>query len=163
MPSISEDTLTDVQMESSPELQTDASASESNSSERSSVYEADLSSHVASVAWPRRPEGRPPSVSYLFRDSHGRTLNTKNECYVLPADELEHQRLDIQNLMVQYYLGAPYPAKDIVEEILKPREGYIPMILDVGTGSGAWYDHCPCLSAVIDAHYFEHTLEGRWT
>ncbi|KAG8916947.1 hypothetical protein FRC02_003447 [Tulasnella sp. 418] len=40
--------------------------------------------------------------------------------------------------MIRYYLGALYPAKEIVEERLRSREGYTPMILDVGTGSGAW-------------------------
>ncbi|KAG8946039.1 hypothetical protein FRC03_001584 [Tulasnella sp. 419] len=51
--------------------------------------------------------------------------------------------------MLQKYFGALYPAKEAVEQILKPRDGYTPIILDVGAGSGGWaidmslqFPHC---------------------
>ncbi|KAG8923421.1 hypothetical protein FRC02_011151 [Tulasnella sp. 418] len=119
----------------------------------SSIYEADFSTYTPSVNWPRRelePPGHEslvPSVysfhespdGHLFRNYNGRICNAKNVAYLLPADEEERRRLDIQHTMVQKYFGAPYPAKEAVEQILKPRDGYKPMILDVGAGSGAWY------------------------
>ncbi|KAG8930189.1 hypothetical protein FRC02_004539 [Tulasnella sp. 418] len=88
----------------------------------------------------------------LFRDFHGREFNTSNAIYHLPADMEEHERLNIQNRIICLLLGNLYPAENIVEEILKRRDGYTPMILDVGTGSGAWaidmaikFPHCKVL------------------
>ncbi|KAG8953891.1 hypothetical protein FRC03_011628 [Tulasnella sp. 419] len=40
--------------------------------------------------------------------------------------------------MLRKCLGAPYPEKEAVEELLKPRTGYSPRVLDIGTGSGIW-------------------------
>ncbi|KAG8965895.1 hypothetical protein FRC03_012827 [Tulasnella sp. 419] len=88
----------------------------------------------------------------LFRDFHGREFNTSNAIYHLPADMEEHERLNIQNRIICLLLGNLYPAENIVEGILKRRDGYTPMILDVGTGSGAWaidmaikFPHCKVL------------------
>ncbi|KAG8923211.1 hypothetical protein FRC02_011285 [Tulasnella sp. 418] len=66
------DKMSDVSIENVPPLQVDASTTDTESNELSSMYEADLSSHIASVAWPRRPmdieDYRPPSV-YSFHES----------------------------------------------------------------------------------------------
>ncbi|KAG8957516.1 hypothetical protein FRC03_010063 [Tulasnella sp. 419] len=56
-------------------------------------------------------------------------------------DEEEHRRLDLQHAMIQKYFGALYPAREAVERLLEPRDQDTPMILDIGTGSGAWYEH----------------------
>ncbi|KAG8941886.1 hypothetical protein FRC03_003889 [Tulasnella sp. 419] len=72
MPSRDTDPVTDPSRENTPELHINDFMTNDGSSELSSMYEADLSSHAASVAWPRRPldieEYRPPSV-YSFHES----------------------------------------------------------------------------------------------
>ncbi|KAG8958190.1 hypothetical protein FRC03_009372 [Tulasnella sp. 419] len=87
--------------------------------------------------------------SHLFRDLHGRKFNTLNTAYHLPADMEEHERLNIQHRVITLLLGNLYPAEDIVESLLQPKDNYTPMILDIGAGSGAWaiemankFPHC---------------------
>ncbi|KZT26554.1 S-adenosyl-L-methionine-dependent methyltransferase [Neolentinus lepideus HHB14362 ss-1] len=93
-----------------------------------------------------------PSIDerLLLRNVHGRILNSQNETYMLPADVEEHQRLDLQHQIYCLMLGdLLYPAPDMVQTALRPRNDYQPAIFDVGTGSGSWalgmakeFPHC---------------------
>ena len=67
-------------------------------------------------------------------------MNAKNETYMLPADTQEHQRLDLQHLVLCNALGALYCNPPVVEQILENRSPHRPMpaIIDVGAGSGTW-------------------------
>ncbi|KIO21975.1 hypothetical protein M407DRAFT_122663 [Tulasnella calospora MUT 4182] len=58
---------------------------------------------------------------------------------MLPADGVEHRRLDAQHQAVTTMLGGLFPADSGVQEILlQGSDEYKPRVLDVGTGSGAW-------------------------
>ncbi|KAG8926422.1 hypothetical protein FRC02_008888 [Tulasnella sp. 418] len=61
-----------------------------------------------------------------------------NLAYRLPADIEEHDRLTKQHIMICNYTKGLYPAKDIVEYLLRPGQEERPTVLDVGAGSGAW-------------------------
>ncbi|KIP12259.1 hypothetical protein PHLGIDRAFT_328195 [Phlebiopsis gigantea 11061_1 CR5-6] len=74
----------------------------------------------------------------ILREVYGRTLNSYNEMYFLPADNEEHRRLDLQHQIYTMILGALYPAIPLVRWALRPRRDRRPVILDVGTGSGSW-------------------------
>lgn len=74
-----------------------------------------------------------------LREVDGRLFNTTSERYMLPADGLEHRRLDGQHQAVTTMLGGPFPANSGVEKVLSQRnDGCNPRVLDIGTGSGAW-------------------------
>ncbi|KAG9038214.1 hypothetical protein FRB95_002175 [Tulasnella sp. JGI-2019a] len=75
---------------------------------------------------------------YLLREVHGRTLNSSNVNYMLPADGEEQSRLDLQHNALTLFLGNLYPWSHVVEPALQPRKGYTHGILDIGTGSGLW-------------------------
>ncbi|OCH94926.1 S-adenosyl-L-methionine-dependent methyltransferase [Obba rivulosa] len=74
----------------------------------------------------------------LLRNAYGRILNNQNDTYLLPADNEEHRRLDLQHHLITLSLGGLYAAKDLVHRALWPRTDRTPSILDVGTGSGSW-------------------------
>ncbi|KAG8953830.1 hypothetical protein FRC04_001460 [Tulasnella sp. 424] len=74
-----------------------------------------------------------------LREVNGRIFNTTNERYILPADGVEHRRLDSQHQAVITMLGDLFPKGSGAAEILaRSFEGYKPRVLDLGTGSGAW-------------------------
>ncbi|KAG8944937.1 hypothetical protein FRC03_001866 [Tulasnella sp. 419] len=80
-----------------------------------------------------------PSTDYRqFRDVQGRVYNNMNLTYRLPADIEEHDRLTKQHIMICNYIKGLYPAKDIVEYLLRPGQEERPTVLDAGAGSGAW-------------------------
>lgn len=89
---------------------------------------------------------RPPSVysfhssvdGRLLREVHGRAFNSSVETYLLPADDEEQSRLDMQHHALVCFLGGLFPWPDKVREALRPQPGYTPGILDIGTGSGIW-------------------------
>ncbi|KAG8926111.1 hypothetical protein FRC03_009672 [Tulasnella sp. 419] len=81
---------------------------------------------------PRVPE-------YKYRELFGRAFNAHKDNYVLPADDLEHARLDIQHEILRYSLGnSLYEAPDLVRNALKTGQTERPKVLDIGTGSGRW-------------------------
>ncbi|KAG8955745.1 hypothetical protein FRC04_007736 [Tulasnella sp. 424] len=75
---------------------------------------------------------------HLFKTMHGRAFNNQSDLYMLPADDHEHSRLDIQHLALRLFLGSLYASKHLVEAALKPNLEVPPAVLDVGTGSGRW-------------------------
>ncbi|KIO33922.1 hypothetical protein M407DRAFT_17190 [Tulasnella calospora MUT 4182] len=75
---------------------------------------------------------------HLFKMLHGRAFNNQSDLYMLPADDHEHSRLDIQHLVLRLYLGSLYASKHLVEAALRPNPDVRPAVLDVGTGSGRW-------------------------
>lgn len=89
---------------------------------------------------------RPPSVysfhssvdGRLLREVHGRAFNSSVETYLLPADDEEQSRLDLQHNALVCFLGGLFPWPDRVNEALRPQPGYTPGVLDIGTGSGIW-------------------------
>lgn len=58
---------------------------------------------------------------------------------MLPADLIEHSRLDMQHEAICIVLDGPVPRESGVHNILSPRaDGRQPRVLDVGTGAGSW-------------------------
>lgn len=101
-------------------------------------------------------ESQPPSnnvpASEILREVHGRVLNSTNEMYMLPADASEHKRLDCQSQSLFLALGSRLYHQEtegfVLRALKKPEGSEIPLILDLGTGSGKW--------AVDMAHQFPH-------
>ncbi|KIO32951.1 hypothetical protein M407DRAFT_18108 [Tulasnella calospora MUT 4182] len=74
-----------------------------------------------------------------LRELYGRMVNNTSEAYMLPADLIEHSRLDMQHEAICIVLDGPFPRESGVHKILSPRaDGYRPRVLDVGTGAGSW-------------------------
>ncbi|KAG9044483.1 hypothetical protein FS837_008078 [Tulasnella sp. UAMH 9824] len=73
------------------------------------------------------------STSSQLREVHGRAFNSSVETYLLPADDEEQNRLDLQHNALVCFLGGLFPWPDRVNEALRPRPGYTPGILDIGT------------------------------
>ncbi|TDL22037.1 S-adenosyl-L-methionine-dependent methyltransferase [Rickenella mellea] len=71
----------------------------------------------------------------LFRNIDGRTFNTKNELYFLPADEQEHSRQDKQHHVQLHVIGGLYIQPHKVQTALTPKPGEITRILDLGSYS----------------------------
>lgn len=57
---------------------------------------------------------------------------------MLPADDDEHSRLDMQHLALRLHLNSLYPSKHLVDHALREGQDPPPAVLDVGTGSGRW-------------------------
>ncbi|KAI5123372.1 hypothetical protein M0805_001793 [Coniferiporia weirii] len=74
----------------------------------------------------------------MLREIAGRTLNTTNDLYLLPADEGEHGRLDKQHLVSLLSIGGLYIATREVQDALAPMAGRQRAILDLGCGGGNW-------------------------
>lgn len=76
----------------------------------------------------------------LLKDLHGRVVNNTTEAYGLPADVLEHGRLDIQHEMLKTARNGLFFAADDVRRALAPRKDSEPQpaVLDIGSGSGLW-------------------------
>ncbi|EJD54030.1 S-adenosyl-L-methionine-dependent methyltransferase [Auricularia subglabra TFB-10046 SS5] len=84
-----------------------------------------------------------------LREVHGRYFNSQNETYMLPADEPERGRLGLQHDALLLSLGSLYQNPEAVHDVLAPRPGYTPSIIDIGTGTGTWaiamakqFPHC---------------------
>lgn len=76
----------------------------------------------------------------------GRGFQKKNDAYTLPTDRNEHSRLDLQHEAVRIILGGElYQTPELVRAALSPRESTKRRILDIGAGSGRWYD---CFSSL---------------
>ncbi|KAI0691028.1 S-adenosyl-L-methionine-dependent methyltransferase [Cytidiella melzeri] len=100
----------------------------------------------------------------ILREVYGRTLNSQNDTYFLPADNEEHRRLDLQHHIYTLMLGGLYPAGNLVRWALRPRADRRPSILDIGTGSGRWvidmaieFSHCD----VVGVDLAPPRLEGE--
>ncbi|KAF9564595.1 S-adenosyl-L-methionine-dependent methyltransferase [Agrocybe pediades] len=71
----------------------------------------------------------------FFRIFHGRTLNTLNQTYLLPADHDEVQRSDIHHRLLQFV----FSGKNYVGPVREALQfGQQRRVLDIGTGSGSW-------------------------
>ncbi|KAG9015308.1 hypothetical protein FRB93_013008 [Tulasnella sp. JGI-2019a] len=75
---------------------------------------------------------------HLFKKVHGRAFTSQSDHYMLPADDREHSRLNLQHNLLRHHLGALYPYSRQVEWILRPGQPSRPAVLDIGTGSGRW-------------------------
>ncbi|KAG8906519.1 hypothetical protein FRB99_006739 [Tulasnella sp. 403] len=73
-----------------------------------------------------------------LRDLHGRTYNSTNQAYLLPADDAEQDRLDMQHRSLYHFVGGLFPWPERVDPHLVPSDTHRPAILDIGTGSGTW-------------------------
>lgn len=74
----------------------------------------------------------------LFREVAGRTLNTRNDMYMLPVDDEEQDRQDIEHRALYLVLDGLYAAPDLVAKAMAPRQNRPPAVFDIGTGSGTW-------------------------
>ncbi|KZT40970.1 S-adenosyl-L-methionine-dependent methyltransferase [Sistotremastrum suecicum HHB10207 ss-3] len=80
-----------------------------------------------------------PITPKPLRDLHGRGMNTLSEVYQLPADPAEFNRLDLQHRIWLKLMKGPVPfSEQMLDDLLREREGYQPAILDLGRGSGIW-------------------------
>ncbi|KAG8907304.1 hypothetical protein FRB99_004753 [Tulasnella sp. 403] len=75
---------------------------------------------------------------HLLRELHGRTFNSTNQAYLLPADDEEQDRHDMQHRALYHFVGGLFPWPERVEPLLAPSNTHRPAILDIGTGSGTW-------------------------
>ncbi|KAG8953832.1 hypothetical protein FRC04_001462 [Tulasnella sp. 424] len=74
-----------------------------------------------------------------LKELYGRMVNNASEAYMLPADVIEHSRLDLQHEAIVIVLDGLFPRESGVHEILSPRpDGSKPRVLDIGTGAGSW-------------------------
>ncbi|KAG8907300.1 hypothetical protein FRB99_004749 [Tulasnella sp. 403] len=74
----------------------------------------------------------------LLRELHGRTFNSTIQAYILPADDEEQDRQDMQHRAMYHFVGGLFPWPERVEPLLAPSNTHRPAILDIGTGSGTW-------------------------
>ncbi|KAG8928681.1 hypothetical protein FRC00_001682 [Tulasnella sp. 408] len=75
----------------------------------------------------------------VLRDLHGRKLNNVNDSYRLPADLVERDRQELLHEILKSATGGLYLAREAVHRALSPsRDGTVPRVLDIGTGSGKW-------------------------
>ncbi|KAG8869617.1 hypothetical protein FRB98_002328, partial [Tulasnella sp. 332] len=91
--------------------------------------------------WPRQRahlEHRTSPVRPQFKTLYGREFTSQSENYMLPADDKEHSRLDLQHNIVKFHLRSLYPYPRWVEWLLRPSQERNPAVLDIGTGSGRW-------------------------
>ncbi|KAG9007697.1 hypothetical protein FRB90_009250 [Tulasnella sp. 427] len=66
-------------------------------------------------------------------------LRAKHHLYILPADEPEHQRLDLQQELLTRIRHGLFLCKEGVRRTLNPKAGVSrPVALDLGCGSGFW-------------------------
>ncbi|KAG8873299.1 hypothetical protein FRB98_009095 [Tulasnella sp. 332] len=76
--------------------------------------------------------------STQFKKLHGRAFTSQSDDYMLPADDREHSRLDLQHNVLKFHLRSLYPYPRWVERLLRPDQERQPAVLDIGTGSGRW-------------------------
>ncbi|KAG8934045.1 hypothetical protein FRC02_010637 [Tulasnella sp. 418] len=102
-------------------------------SQRAAEEQSDISEVPSVVSYNSSVDG------HLFRELFGRAFAAQNDSYILPADDIEHSRLDRQHDLLKYDLGnCLYAAPDLVRKVLRPGQAQRPSVLDVGTGSGRW-------------------------
>jgi len=76
-------------------------------------------------------------VTSEVRELHGRYINRHKE-YMLPADRIEHARLDLQHQVLRLHLKSLYDEPRLVKQALTRDAQRRATVLDVGTGSGSW-------------------------
>ncbi|KAG9043039.1 hypothetical protein FS837_010109 [Tulasnella sp. UAMH 9824] len=86
-------------------------------------------------------DSNPQSGQTVLRELHGGKVNALTDAYLGTGDAQEHARLDAQHAAIGLMLGGLFPerVRSIVEATLERSSGNPnPIILDIGTGSGAW-------------------------
>ncbi|QRV85962.1 methyltransferase domain protein [Ceratobasidium sp. AG-Ba] len=73
----------------------------------------------------------------FFRYLHDRELNCMNTTYMLPADEQEMKRMELEHRMMKFILGGKNYVGPIAEALTQER-GVQRRVLDCGTGNGVW-------------------------
>lgn len=58
--------------------------------------------------------------------------------YMLPVDDEEQDRQDIEHRALYLVLDGLYAAPDLVAKAMAPRQNRPPAVFDIGTGSGTW-------------------------
>lgn len=104
--------------------------------------------------------------SRSLRPVHGRGFSVQLTGYAghLPGDDLEQSRLDTQHQAIKLNLGELFTCPELVRAALAPRDDRRPAILDVGTGSGAWYGFGQTARfgrTLIKEYFFVYKQGGR--
>ncbi|KAG8752609.1 hypothetical protein FRC12_011873 [Ceratobasidium sp. 428] len=73
----------------------------------------------------------------FFRQLHDRQMNCMNTAYMLPADDQEMHRLELEHRMIKFILGGKNYVGPVAEALTKVR-GVQRRVLDCGTGNGLW-------------------------
>ncbi|CAE6414568.1 unnamed protein product [Rhizoctonia solani] len=73
----------------------------------------------------------------FFRQLHDRQLNCMNTTYMLPADEQEMKRMDIEHRMMKFIMGGKNYIGPVADALTKV-PGIQRRVLDCGTGNGLW-------------------------
>ncbi|CAE6487325.1 unnamed protein product [Rhizoctonia solani] len=73
----------------------------------------------------------------FFRQLHDRQLNCMNTTYMLPADDQEMKRMDIEHRMMKFIMGGKNYVGPVVDALAKA-PGIQRRVLDCGTGNGLW-------------------------
>ncbi|CAE7126287.1 unnamed protein product [Rhizoctonia solani] len=73
----------------------------------------------------------------FFRQLHDRQLNCMNTTYMLPADEQEMKRMDIEHRMMKFIMGGKNYVGPVADALVKT-PGVQRRVLDCGTGNGLW-------------------------
>ncbi|KAF8136589.1 S-adenosyl-L-methionine-dependent methyltransferase [Boletus edulis] len=88
--------------------------------------------------------------SQFFTEVHGRRFNALSQRYMLPADEEEIRRSELQHRMLQFLFGGKNYVGP-VPQVLIPQDGRERCrVLDLGTGGGCWCVLYQTISSAID-------------
>ncbi|EIW85136.1 S-adenosyl-L-methionine-dependent methyltransferase [Coniophora puteana RWD-64-598 SS2] len=80
--------------------------------------------------------------SQFFCQIHGRRFNVLNDRYMLPSDEEEVRRSELQHRMLQFLFSGKNYVGPVDTLLSTPREDQSrPRVLDLGTGGGFWQVH----------------------
>ncbi|KAG9125573.1 hypothetical protein FRC07_007036 [Ceratobasidium sp. 392] len=71
----------------------------------------------------------------FFRQLHDRQMNCMNTTYMLPADDQEMHRMELEHRMMKFILGGKNYVGPVAEALTKVR-GVQRRVLDCGTGNG---------------------------
>ncbi|KAG9008864.1 hypothetical protein FRB94_012833 [Tulasnella sp. JGI-2019a] len=80
----------------------------------------------------------PVNGSEFVRTVRGRGYPSRSDKYILPCDEEEHQRQDIEHRVLSLVMDSLYAAPELVRRAMVPRPNVVSAVLDIGTGSGSW-------------------------